>query len=195
MLCNRGCWRPLVRFPVWQEGKQSWRCIDNGRAGAHNATCEADEKIHVTSVEVGYLIAQRLTQLLREGDRNPCSVRRSVKDMKRAFRQLCRQESHARFNIICVWHPLWQQWAFAELDGLVFGIGQVVLHFNRVPAHFVAFARRWLAIPAISFFDDIKITELAGNCNSCYHYFGKMVDMMGWVFDSDKDAPPSETDI
>ena len=53
----------------------------------------------------------------------------------------------------------------------------------------MAFARRWMAIPFIGFFDDIKITELVSN--SCLAICSLLVDKFGWRFDPEKDSHPS----
>eukprot|EP00972_Heterocapsa_arctica_P112377 16431404-Heterocapsa_arctica.AAC.1 len=91
--------------------------------------------------------------------------------MKRAYRQIPCNAAHQRYQIICVWHPLRREWMFAELRGLAFGLSVSVLHFNRVPAHLCAIARRWLAIPAVNFYDDIKLTALQRSSASCWKFF------------------------
>ena len=72
------------------------------------------------------------------------------------------------------------------MHGLCFGLLSAVLQFNRHPALVVAIARRWLAIPAIHFFDDFKIVELAVSEASGATWFDKLVAKMGWFFDHEK---------
>jgi hypothetical protein len=47
-----------------------------------------------------------------------------------------------------------------------------------------------LAIPAICFFDDTKLTELAG-CH-CFESFSDLLSEFGWVFDPEQDTRPKQ---
>lgn len=138
---------------------------------------------------MGFAIAQFLLAELRASGAPPEPISRGTRDMKRAYRQLACAPAHQRFQVVCLWHPTRRTWVFAELRGLAFGLAVSVLHFNRVPAHICAIARRWLAIPAINFYDDCKLTALARAAPSCWRWFKALVELLGWLFDPDKDSP------
>eukprot|EP00973_Karenia_brevis_P075139 10438828-Karenia_brevis.AAC.1 len=65
--------------------------------------------------------------------------------MKSAYRQLPVAQDQQRFSMIAIWHVHRKCWVFGELHAMAFG---------------VAVARRWLAIPVISYFDDFRITDI-----------------------------------
>ena len=64
--------------------------------------------------------------------------------------------------------------------------------FNRVPSLITAVARRWLAIPAIHFFDDFKITATENTQKFAWRNFNELVNLLGWVFDPEKDSVMSQ---
>ena len=150
--CKYGAngWRATPRFAVWQTSAEKWRVIDNGLASQTNLLADLMERIHTTSLEMGFTIVRAvLVAYEKQGIRAP-GFARGTRDMKRAYRQVLRWAGHAHLHIICIWHPLKRCWVFAELRGLAFGLVVAVNHFNRVPAQLVATARRWLGIPAIN---------------------------------------------
>ena len=112
--------------------------------------------------------------------------RRATRDMKRAYRQLPVWQKHQHFHIICAWHPLEGRWKFAELKGLAFGISVAVLHFNRVPAQIIAIARTWLGIPAINFFDDVRLHAVESCASLMWDTFNWLINKIGWLFDTER---------
>ena len=72
-----------------------------------------------------------------------------------------------------------------------FGLMGAVLDFNRVSAHLVAIARRWLAIPVVGFYDDYKLTELLASCPSADAAFTELVSWLGWSLDPGKHQKPA----
>ncbi|CAK9116368.1 unnamed protein product [Durusdinium trenchii] len=182
-------WRPMVRFAAWQANHNAYRCIDNAKTSEHNLCTGVEERIHTTSIDMGVAIAQRFRALLGSPLADDLALQAATKDMKRAYRQVPVSEAHLRFSVVAVWHPTQGTWVFGILHGLAFGLLAAVLQFNRFPALIVAVARRWLAIPVINFFDDFKITEPVFAKASGGLYFDKLVSVMGWLFDPDKDKP------
>ena len=138
---GKGAWRAMVRFALWQDTRQKWRLIDNGRTSRHNDAHRTSEKIHITSVEMGIAIAQRLRSYLGPSHAEE-DILRGTTDMKSAYRQVPVHPDQQRFHIVALWHPSRAQWMFAELHALCFGLSSAVLQFNRVPCHFLAFMRR-----------------------------------------------------
>ena len=156
-----GGWRPVVRFAT-QERSGKYRVIDNGRAGSQNDVTGAEERIHTCSSAASAAIARRFRGLLGTSLQGDMALRSSTEDMKSAFRQLPVHPESLRFTIIAVWHPEWNTWSFWRLFGMPFGLKGAVLDFNRVSAALLALARRWLAIPSLSFFDDFRNSGNAG---------------------------------
>ena len=180
-------WRPMIRFAIWQESHKAYRCIDNAKASEHNLCTSVEERIHTTSVDMGIAVCQRFRRLISQPLEGPLALHAATKDMKRAYRQVPVKCSHLRYSVIALWHPFQHKWVFGILHGLAFGLLSAVLQFNRFPALLVAIARRWLAIPVINFFDDFKITEPVFAKASGGLYFDKLANLLGWLFDPEKD--------
>ena len=70
-----------------------------------------------------------------------------------------------------------------------FGLKGAVLDFNRVSAALLALARRWLAIPSLSFFDDFRTVEVLASCPSADDSFRELVDFLGFRLDPKKRQP------
>ena len=110
--------------------------------------------------------------------------------MTSAYRQVAVMPEQLCFSVVAVYNPHSKSWVYGELCGLPFGVSPAVLEFNRVPAFLVAAARRWLAIPVISFYDDFKVLGLAlagGNEDRMFH---KLVTFVGYLLDPTKRQPP-----
>ena len=183
-------YRALKRFAVWQASADDWRVIDNGLLSGTNATFETSERIHTTSLDANFAVAQQFVAKADASGAQVPKLLRFTKDMKRAYRQISRRGKHGGFSVICLWHPELGKWVFAELLGLPFGLVSAVLHFNRLPTFIVAVARRWLGIPLTHFFDDFKGTVMEANADHSWQLFGGLVTLLGSLFDPEKDVPP-----
>ena len=181
-----GQWRPMMRFATWQENQQTYRVIDDAKKGGHNAATSATSRIHTTSAEVGFAVVRRFRNLHGKPLSGDLGLQIATKDMKRAFRQIPVAKEHLAFSTVLVYNIEQKAWRFGVLHGMAFGLSSAVLQFNRFPAAIVAVARRWLAIPAINFFDDFKLTEPRYAQGSGAKYFDKLVRSMGWLFDEEK---------
>jgi hypothetical protein len=111
--------------------------------------------------------------------------------MWKAYRQVPVAEDKLRFVIVAIWHPHLSVWVFYEADALLFGLSGAVLHFNRVPAHAIVVARRWLAIPVQGFFDDFRIIDIIEAQGSADRWFSTLMTFLGWRLDPDKRQLPS----
>ena len=177
-------WRCMQRFAVFQEHNQDWRVIDNGRTSGHNGQAEMTERIHTTATAVSMAMSQFMAKL------NPGGRQfRATRDMKKAYRQIPAWARHMHLHIIAIWSPVHDCWMFAELRGLAFGLAVAVIQFNRVPTFLVAVARRWLGIPAISFFDDVRMLAPDHCKEAVWAAFNWLVKQLGWQFDDSKDSP------
>lgn len=182
---GQGQWRAMIRFGIQQGNK--WRCIDNGRSGNHNETVSSADRIHTTSIEV----AMSITSFLYAND--VCMPRRAhvrcTKDMRKAYRQIPVSEHQAQFQIIAVWNVELHCYRFAHLRGLAFGLYASVSNFNRIPSFIIAVARRFFGIPAIAYFDDIRLQAVEPHGQLVWDAFGWLVETIGYVFDPSKDVP------
>ena len=189
-----GSWRRVVRFAT-QERSGKYRVIDNGRAGSQNDVTGAEERIHTCSSAASAAIARRFRGLLGTSLQGDMALRSSTEDMKSAFRQLPVHPESLRFTIITVWHPEWNTWSFWRLFGMPFGLKGAVLDFNRVSAALLALARRWLAIPSLSFFDDFRTVEMLASCPSADDSFRELVDFLEFRLDPKRRQHPAPSII
>lgn len=79
------------------------------------------------------------------------------------------------------------------LHGLVFGETAAVLHVNRFPALTFSVLRRWFTIPATHCLDDFRITDLVACACRGTVYFDRLVHLLEWHFNHDKNPPLSTT--
>ena len=115
--------------------------------------------------------------------------------MKHAYRQKSVKPSLQKYSIVAVFDNVFQRWRFVELWGLAFGFTAAVIQCTRTPVLLCAIARRWLALPLISFFDDFKLTDLACCNGSGFASFQKLEKFTGFLFDVDKDSKEDDSII
>jgi len=179
----------MVRFAIRQGEK--WRVIDNAKQSQHNSAAEMFERIHTTSFDVALAITSRMKRYMNDNGVS-CRMARATRDMKSAYRQISRWKGHRAFHIVAVFHPVRKEWLFAELFGLAFGLALAVLQFNRVPIFISTCARRWLGIPCVSFFDDMRIQAPFHCADKVWINFNKLLELLGWTFDPEKDQLMNE---
>ena len=64
-----------------------------------------------------------------------------------------------RATIVAIWNPSRKKWQYVEMFGCPFGLGSVVLTFNRFLALMVAMTRRVLFLLHGAYFDDNIIMD------------------------------------
>ena len=74
-----------------------------------------------------------------------------------------------------------------------FGLKGIVLDFNCVSAALLAICRRWLALPALAFYDDIRVAELVGSCPSGSDSLNELFEWLGFRHDPTKHQKPSSS--
>ena len=152
-----GRWRPLHRFVIHQaDGKM--RLIDDGRRGRQNEWAALHETIYTISVDfvpgVAAVVADGVREASPGDDHEWADLLISTTDLPDAFRGLPIATADQRAAIVAIWHPRRAEWMFTTMDGCPFGLGVVVVHFNRYPTFVVAVARRILGLLVAAYFDD-----------------------------------------
>ena len=158
-----GRWRPLHRFVAHQaDGKK--RLIDDGRRGHQNEWAAVRETIYTISVDfvpaIASAVASAAQRTAADGDDLEwADVLLSTADLPDAFRGLPIIPDDQRAAVVAIWHPAQREWMFTIMDGCPFGLGVVVVHFNRYPTLVVAAARRIFAMFVAAYFDDCVQVE------------------------------------
>ena len=130
-----GLWRPIHRFLVHQaDGKK--RLIDDGRRGRQNAWAGMYETIFSIGVDFVPQVAAALRDRLSElyGDSNDhewADLNVAIADLPEACRSLPVAPDDRRAAVVAIFDGDRQQWRFTVMAGCPFGLGSVVVHFNR----------------------------------------------------------------
>ena len=142
-----GQWRPIHRFVVHQaDGKV--RVIDDGRRGGQNAASRMVETIRCISVDFVPTLCAAFERLVawpyqaNGWSDDWLETTMGTDDLPDAFRGVPLHPEDQRATVVSVWSPTSQAWEFVEMFGCPFGLGSVVLTFNRFPALMVAMTRR-----------------------------------------------------
>ena len=159
-----GKWRPIHRFLVHQaDGKR--RLIDDGRRGQQNQWAAMPETIFTIGVDFAPQVAtalHRLLEFLDDGHDDKMDLEQLtfiIADLPDAFRGLPVAPADQRATVVAVFDGSANEWRFTTMFGCPFGLGSVVLHFNRFPALMVAAARRLFGLVHGAYFDDNLVIE------------------------------------
>ena len=63
--------------------------------------------------------------------------------------------------MVAIWHPHHRTWKFGVMLGCPYGLGSVVVTFNRYPTMVTAAQRRLLGLLTGAYFDDIICMDVA----------------------------------
>ena len=184
---GRGRWRPIERF---RDGK--WRTLDNGKSGSQNSATSATERIHTCGSTASVPVARRFRELLGVLLKDLGLVA-STDDMQGAIRQIPVAPSSLCCTIIAAWNPEIHAMSFFQLYGMPFGLKGAVLDFSRISAALLAICRRWLALPALAFYDDFRGAELVGSCPSGSDSLNELFEWLGFRLDPTKHQKPSSS--
>ena len=101
-------------------GKGRWRLpptvslglsVDNGKSSGHNATLDANERIHTTSNSASLSLIQRMRH--HWGPFTPeTAPKAGTHDMARAFRQIPVADAHLGLSVVAAWDPGTRGWRF-----------------------------------------------------------------------------------
>ena len=86
---------------------------------------------------------------------------KGAEDLPDAFRGCPLLPEHQPAVVVAIWHPRKAAWRFGVMLGCPYGLGSVVVTFNRYPTLVVAAQRRILGLLTGAYFDDILTMDIA----------------------------------
>ena len=134
--------------------------IDDGRRGGQNAASAVAETIRCIGADfvphTAAAVRQQVQQPWQEMglDVDWLEMFIGTDDLPDAFRGCPLAEEDQRASVVAVWSPEAEGWRYVLMHGCPFGLGSVVLTFNRYPALVVAATRRVLCLLHGAYFDD-----------------------------------------
>ena len=166
---GRGRWRPIHRFLVRQaDGKV--RLIDDGRRGKQNEFASLSETIYTIGIDTVPSVAALLVDTVRTVRRHDLGsdlplpewfrLTMGTDDLPDAFRGCPVLPEHQRAVVVAVWTPPVRAWRFGVMKGCPYGLGSVVVTFNRYPTLTTAFQRRVLGLLTGAYFDDVLLIDI-----------------------------------
>ena len=160
------------------------RLIDDGRKGRQNEWASLHETIFTVGIDFIPAVASAVADVLDytaepEVDTEWSDLLMSTTDLPDAFRGLPIAPADRRAAVVAVWHPRRREWMFTIMDGCPFGLGAVVVHFNRYPALLVAFARRIFSLLVAAYFDDFVHLEPQEAASSASEVILKLMGFFG----------------
>ena len=134
---GKGRWRPIYRFLVRQaDGKT--RLIDDGRRGGQNQWSALEETIFTIGIDTVPSIVKLLVDRVRAQHPGPdlpdwFQLQLGTDDLPDAFRGCPIHPDQQRAAVVAVWSPSHGAWRFGVMNGCPYGLGSVVVTFNRYP--------------------------------------------------------------
>lgn len=180
-----GCWRPIRRFAVWQNGK--WRPCDHARESLHNACTRPAESL------AGQASAERPAELSRafaDAHGRPVPMHGGTDDWPKAYRRC--PVLDPRNNVVAVWNPFERRPEYFILAGFNFGLLSAVCSYNRWPRFAISAARCWIGCCVDSYFDDCFVGEPQYAGGSGQRAMGAFAQLLGTPFAPSKHEAPSE---
>ena len=153
-----GKWRPIHRFIVRQSDGKA-RLIDDGKRGGQNQWATLEETIYTIGIDTVPAMIKMLidkTAKLYDGMGLPewFHLQLGTDDLPDAFRGCPINPAQQSAAVVAVWSPQKHQWMFGVMKGCPYGLGSVVVTFNRYPTLITACLRRVLGLMAAAYFDD-----------------------------------------
>ena len=93
--------------------------------------------------------------------------------------------------MVAIWSPLDKAWRFGIMNECPFGLGSVVVTFNRYPTLTTAFQRRILGLLSGAYFDDVLLLDLACSSQRAKHLLGWSFEGLGTPSKPSKSFPMS----
>ena len=161
----RACGDFIPRFLLQQRLRD--RLIDNAKTGKQNRFTQCPETIF--SITLDWLgIALKCLEAVFVERCSECNEHSfpewydpgiSLDDLPDAFKGCPVHPADQRACIVAVWSELSGKWLFAKSYSCLFGIGSVVVSFNRLPALATAVSKRLGLCMCAAYFDDLITLE------------------------------------
>ena len=177
---GKGEWRPIYRFLLHQGDKD--RLIDDGRRGGQNDWSAMQETIFTIGLDLVPAMAYHLATLAKElyGALPPWfHLQIGTDDLPDAFRGCPIHPEQQRAAVIAIWVPQDKAWRFGIMQGCPFGLGSVVVTFNRYPTLITAALRRLLGIACAAYFDDNLVMDLEHDATEAKSLLQQVFTLMG----------------
>ena len=159
-----GNWSCIPRFLVQQHAGKD-RLIDNGARGGHSDASSFEETIYTESVDFIPTAVRGLWSAAKPSgaplpEEEHLLPTFGLDDLPDAFRACPLSRESQRAAVVVVYDHRKSQWAVSVMKGAPYGVGSVVLTFNRLPALAIAATRRIFGVAATAYFDDIATVDL-----------------------------------
>ena len=138
------------------------RLIDDGKRGGQNNWSAMHETIYTIGLDLVPTLAHHLVQQCKEtyGDLPGWfQLQLGTDDLPDAFRGCPIHPSQQRAAVVAVWDAADHGWKFGVMKGCPFGLGSVVVTFNRYPTLVTAALRRMLGLACAAYFDDNLLVD------------------------------------
>jgi hypothetical protein len=193
-------WVPSRRFGLPQGGKV--RQIDDFSEYQVNAAVGLRERLELGGVNEFMAMARVVATSLREaggwvetesGKRLALPVHEGWRatnfglvgrtlDLRAAYKQLARRESHAHLSVVVVWNPRARRVELYKEVCLAFGATASVMAFNWVARLLCLTAQKIFCLLCVNYFDDYPSLELEGSAEGGQSTFERFLELLGWDF-------------
>ena len=136
--------------------------IDDGRRGGQNDWSAMGETIYTIGLDLVPALAHGLSaKAIGTYGRLPpwFQLQLGTDDLPDAFRGCPVHPTQQRAAVITVWDQEDQCWKFGVMKGCPFGLGSVVVTFNRYPTLVTAALRRSLGLACAAYVDDNLLVD------------------------------------
>ena len=142
------------------------RLVDDGKRGSQNQSAALNETKNTIGVKLFPAIADMLICKIRQsGPSNTLQERMDlhlgINDIPDAFRGCPVHAGDKGAAVVAVWSSQVHGWRLGAMSGCPYGIGSVVVTFNRYPALVIALLWRTLGLLAAAYFDDNVLVNIA----------------------------------
>ena len=159
-----GMWRFIPRFLLQQRLRD--RLIDDAKRGKQNRFTQCPETMFTITLDWLGVALECLETVFAErcpGHEHPFpewyDPGISLDDLPDAFKGCPVHPADQRACIVAVWSELSGKWLFAKSYSCLFGIGSVVVSFNRLPALATAVSKRLGICMCAAYYDDLITLE------------------------------------
>ena len=110
-------------------------------------------------------------------------------DLPDAFRGCPVHPTQQRAAVITVWDQEDQCWKFGVMKGCPFGLGSVVVTFNRYPTLVTAALRCFLGLACAAYFDDNLLVDFEHSATSGRELLTEIITLSGTPPKSKQELP------